>query len=480
MTSVVADTEEQNTYTSRSSFSICLARAGRGGVGVEDRGVARGGLEDQAGVADEADLAAAFDPALVDGDGCAVVAEAGGDIALAGGGSDDEAEHADAIGGDGVLAEAATCAVSLVDVEGAGGEEDESERDEELVLGLGFDLAFGVEGEVLTGGGVGSGERCLDVLGDAGGQDELAEVEVESAGAAEATGGFGLGDGSNHGGAFRNGDGVVGVVDGFGDGGFDLLAGLGSGGAERFAEVGLDDPGFVGSVCGCLGRLCPRGRSGRREGWRSCGEGDGLWRQGQGLGGFYGPGGFVLDALGVIGKLGVKKLDEAVALIGACNDGEFVAEDLKAVVPLLVNKATFAGRGGDQAEDRCAVGGGPGGDGYGGAVGESDAGEANDRDVEGSKVATEPRGDAAGVVGMECGDGAGDDGFSGKDESVVGVDGVDELGADGLADAHGEMIFDLDWEGRACGDRYRGALAWCGVRSKQKRQKQRESKLHQV
>jgi hypothetical protein len=33
-----------------------------------------------------------------------------------------------------------------------------------------------------------------------------------------------------------------------------------------------------------------------------------------------------------------------------------------------------------------------------------------------------------------------------KDELVVDVDGIDKLGADGLADAHGEMVVDLDGE----------------------------------
>ncbi len=38
-------------------------------------------------------------------------------------------------------------------------------RDDDLVLRLGFDLAFGVDGEIGVGGGVGSGEGGLDVLG---------------------------------------------------------------------------------------------------------------------------------------------------------------------------------------------------------------------------------------------------------------------------------------------------------------------------
>jgi len=46
-------------------------------------------------------------------------------------------------------------------VEGTACEQDEDERDDDLVLGLGFDLAFGVNGE--TGDGVSSGDGGLNV-----------------------------------------------------------------------------------------------------------------------------------------------------------------------------------------------------------------------------------------------------------------------------------------------------------------------------
>jgi len=187
------------------------------------------GLEDKAGVAGEANVAATLDPAFVDGNGCAVVADAGGDVGLAGGGSDDEADDAETVGGDSVLAESAAVAVVLVEWPGGEGEEDEG--DEELILRLGLDLAFGVEGELLVGVGVCSGEGGLNGLCDSGGEDELAELEVECTGAAEASGWLGLGDLADHGGADGDCDGVVGVVDGLGYGGFDLLAGFGGGGA---------------------------------------------------------------------------------------------------------------------------------------------------------------------------------------------------------------------------------------------------------
>ena len=99
----------------------------------------------------------------------------------------------------------------------------EEQWDKDLILGFGFYLAFGVEGELLIGGGVGSGERRLNVL-SAGGKNELAEFEAEDADTSELAGGLGLSDGSNHGCAYGDGDGVIRIVDGFGDGSFDLLA----------------------------------------------------------------------------------------------------------------------------------------------------------------------------------------------------------------------------------------------------------------
>jgi hypothetical protein len=412
--------------------------AGCCGVGVQDGGVPGCGLEDEAGVAGEANVAATLDPAFVDGNGCAVIADAGGDVGLAGGGSDDEADDAETVGGDSVLAESAAVAVVLV--EGPGGEGEEDEGDEELILRLGLDLAFGVEGELLVGVGVCSGEGGLNGLCDSGGEDELAELEVECTGAAEASGWLGLGDLADHGGADGDGDGVVGVVDGLGYGGFDLLPGFGGGGAELVAEVGLDDPGFGGGV-GWGGRV----------GGRGCGDFADLRREGEGLGGFDRPGGVFFDALGMVGELSVEELGGAVAFVKAGDDGELVAEDLDSVVPPLVNETAFAGRRRDEAVDGGAVGGGASGNGKGRAVGEGDAGEADDGCPEGSEVATKPGADAAGVVGVECSYSTRDDGFGWEDEGVVYVDGVDELGTDGLANAHGEMILDLDRKRCPCG-----------------------------
>ena len=79
----------------------------------------------------------------------------------------------------------------------------------------------------------------------------------------------------------------------------------------------------------------------------------------------------------------------------------------------------------------------------------------NDRDAEGGEVGPKAGGDAMGMVGTEGYDVAVDDRLSGEDKGVVAVDRVDELGADGLAYAHGEMIVNLNrqwssgWNGDA-------------------------------
>jgi hypothetical protein len=80
------------------------------------------------------------------------------------------------------------------------------------------------------------------------------------------------------------------------------------------------------------------------------------------------------------------------------------------------------------------------------------------------------------VIGTKSGDGAFEDRLFGEDELVVGIDRVDELGADGLADAHGEMIVDLDRE-RGSG-REGGRLAQSSAGCQQEGQEQEGSVLH--
>ena len=112
--------------------------------------MAGGGLEDDAGVAGEFDFGAALDPAVVDGEGGAVGTESGGEVGGLSGDADDEASEAEAVGGGTIFAGLVECATFLI--EGAGGEVDEQEGEEDFVFGLGLDLTLGGHGEGFGGG----------------------------------------------------------------------------------------------------------------------------------------------------------------------------------------------------------------------------------------------------------------------------------------------------------------------------------------
>jgi len=174
----------------------------------------------------------------------------------------------------------------------------------------------------------------------------------------------------------------------------------------------------------------------------------------------------------VIRELAVEKLDEAVGLIGAGNDGEFVAQDLEAVIPLLVDEPTLPWWGCNEAVDRGAVGRGAGGDGKGRAVGQSDAGEADDRRIEWCEITTKTGADATGVIGAECRYGAVHDGSGWENQAIVGIYGIDEPGADRLADAYREMIINLDWKWCSSGETNGWPLTDCGARSQQEQRNQ--------
>ncbi len=62
-------------------------------------------------------------------------------------------------------------------------------------------------------------------------------------------------------------------------------------------------------VVACGGGSCWFRRGGCHGDWR------GLWWDGEGFGGFDGPGGAVFDALGVVGELVIDELHEAVGLL---------------------------------------------------------------------------------------------------------------------------------------------------------------------
>ena len=69
------------------------------------------------------------------------------------------------------------------------------------------------------------------------------------------------------------------------------------------------------------------------------------------------PGRALVDALGMVGNLGVDELNEAVRLIGAGKDRDIVAGDTEETVELPVNEASLGGRRRDRAKDGGTVGG---------------------------------------------------------------------------------------------------------------------------
>lgn len=196
-----------------------------------------------------------------------------------------------------------------------------------------------------------------------------------------------------------------------------------------------------------------------------------MGRNGEGFCGFYSPGGAIFDALGVIGKLVVEELQEAVSLFRRGEDGDLGVERLNSVVPLSSDEASVVGRRRYQAEDGRTIGGGGGGERKCGSVGEDHFGKVNDGDVIRGEVAVDAGVDSLGVIGAQFGDGAGEDSLFGKNERVIGVDGIDKLRANRLSDAQGKMFFDSD--GKRCAGREYGfrRLRLCEEGLKEKKQK---------
>ena len=230
----------------------------------------------------------------------------------------------------------------------------------------------------------------------------------------------------------------------------DGLAGGGDFGAKWLVEVGLEDPSAGVGVGGGWGGdgLLPevalgRGRAGndgRRR--RLRGQGDG-----RGDGG--GPGGAFFDALGVVGKAGIDELLEAVGFARGGVDGDVAANDGNARVPLAADEAAFDGWRGYGAIDRGTVGGGVGLDRDVDAVGEGDAGEADNGDVERGKVPAKAGAGASLCVGAQINDGAVEHGVFRKHDFVVAEDGVKQMGGDGKASAHGQVVGNPKDEGGA-------------------------------
>ena len=86
--------------------------------------------------------------AAIDGDCGAVGSNAGCDLCGASGETDDIAGEAEAVGADEIFTCQTICGVVAILIQRAGGEECEDKRDNDLVLRFGFDVAFGVHGQL--------------------------------------------------------------------------------------------------------------------------------------------------------------------------------------------------------------------------------------------------------------------------------------------------------------------------------------------
>jgi hypothetical protein len=146
------------------------------------------------------------------------------------------------------------------------------------------------------------------------------------------------------------------------------------------------------------------------------------------------------------GELRVKELHRAIFFIGAGNDGQFVAQNLKPIAPLLPNKAALPGRGRDQAIDRRSVSGSPRDNRQDGSVRKYDAVEPNIWNMKRREVPAKPSRDATAMVRMQSHNRAMDDGFGWQNNAVVNINGIDELTVDVLPHPHGEMILNLNWQ----------------------------------
>ena len=57
----------------------------------------------------------------------------------------------------------------------------------------------------------------------------------------------------------------------------------------------------------------------------------------------------------MVGELSIEELEQAVALFGGCKYGELVAQDLDAVVPLLMDETALTWGRSDKAIDGCSL-----------------------------------------------------------------------------------------------------------------------------
>jgi len=298
-------------------------------------------------------------------------------------------------------------------------------------LGLRFYFAFGTEGEIGIGSGVGTAQEGLDALLFTIRKCQVAKVEAEGASATEAAGGFTSSHDTCQGGTLGDGNGAIRIVDRFVNSGLNGLSGRRDSRVQFFVEVRLNDPGRRG--------IADRGCDGREAWiWRGkLGEGDGSRR-------LYGPRGAFRNALRMIGQVTVEDLDKTVLLVWAGEGGYLVADGLLSVVELLVNESAFAWRKRHDTDDGPAVDGVARSERKQAPLQELNMREADDRSAERREVDMKAGVDTAGAVGLKFDDAAENGRLGGKEKSVAGIYGIECVRTNRRAYAHRKSLVDLD------------------------------------
>jgi hypothetical protein len=125
-------------------------------------------------------------------------------------------------------------------------------------------------------------------------------------------------------------------------------------------------------------------------------------------------------------------------------------EYLKAVVPLLMDKAAFARWWSNEAIDGCSVSN------IGScyvekrAICQLDTRKTNDRCTKRSEVAAQPGSNTTGMVWVQSDDRAKDNSLRWKNQSVVSIDRIDKFRLNWLPQTHRQMILDLNGKRSSC------------------------------
>lgn len=191
-------------------------------LGLDHRRAERGGLDLDAGVAREDDVAAGVQEVVVDREARGVEAEAGSKVAITRGDADDSADNSESVRGNAGLGSEVA-----IFIKGPAGEHREQQGSDDAGLIARGDGAFGVEREVLRFFGCSTGERAFYFAVVALRKLDLLEGEAEFSVTAKGAGCLGHCHLADEFGSLGNDELLVFVINRLDDEGFDRIAGLG-------------------------------------------------------------------------------------------------------------------------------------------------------------------------------------------------------------------------------------------------------------